>query len=342
MTLNNIIFENINEDYAYGKYADFTVIMMIKNRYINATRLCNEHGKKLDKWTRNECNKELIELVNNKIIFSHSPTPYPALVGNNNIIDGNTSIIQIQSTKHKGILRGTYIHELLIPHIASWISPKFGIMVSEIINNHIANEYIKTLNQKDNIIKERDDKIEELIRLMKESDMKAEKRTKKIIDKLEDTHLKLDETSEQLNETNTKLSYVSKKLNIAVEDRVPQTKNIDKFEDFVLLKSRKKTIDFRYYAVRGQPNYVNRKTNKKITEDKYKEILRINNVTNSVNLWNRLKEQLNKSVEYCGNELNLLNINEDEFIKIIKDIYEKRKIINIEYNNFDTDTNFSS
>jgi hypothetical protein len=49
MSLNNIIFKNIDEDYAYGKYADFTVIIMKKNRYINATRLCNEYGKKLDK-----------------------------------------------------------------------------------------------------------------------------------------------------------------------------------------------------------------------------------------------------------------------------------------------------
>jgi hypothetical protein len=338
MSLNNIIFENIDEDYAYRKYADFTVIIMKKNRYINATRLCNEHGKKLDKWTRNDGNKELIELVNNKIIYSFSPTPYTALVTNNDKLYNNTSIIQIQSTKHKGILRGTYVHELLIPHIASWISPRFGIMVSEIINNHIVTEYIKTLNQKDTIIKERDDKIEELIKLMKESDIKAEKRTRKIIDKLEDTHLKLDETSEQLNETNIKLTCVNKKLNIAVEDRVPQTKNIEKLEDFVLLKSKKKRINYRYYGVRGQPNYVNRKSNKKIIEDKYIEILRINNVSNAVNLWNRLKEQLNESVDYCGNEMNLIDINEIEFINIIKNIYEERKYIEIENNNLETDT----
>jgi hypothetical protein len=319
MTLEIIMLESIDENFAFAKYMEFTIIIMKKNNYINATTLCDQHGKQFDKWIKNDGSKELIEFIDNKIIESEND-------------DDITSLIQITSKKYKGILRGTYVHELLIPHIASWISPKFGIMVSEIINNHIANEYVKSLKQKDDVIKERDDRIEELIRLMKESDMKAEKRTKKIIDKLEDTHLKLDETSEQLNETNTKLLYVSKKLDIAVEDRVPQTKNIDKLEDFVLLKSRKKTIDFRYYAVRGQPNYVNRKSNKKITEDKYKEILRINNVANSVNLWNRLKEQLSKSVEYCGNEMNLINISEVEFINIIKDIYEKRKYIDIENN----------
>ena len=32
----------------------------------------------------------------------------------------------------------------------------------------------------------------------------------------------------------------------------------------------------------------------KITEEKYEEIIRINDVTNSVNIWNRLKEKLKK------------------------------------------------
>ena len=40
MTLNQIIFEHIDDKYAYGKYGDFKVIMMTKNRFINATKLC--------------------------------------------------------------------------------------------------------------------------------------------------------------------------------------------------------------------------------------------------------------------------------------------------------------
>ena len=279
MSLNKIIFEHIDDKYAYGKYSDFTVIIMKENRYINATKLCKEYNKELSNWKQNKGSLELIEEVEKEI----SINGYPRIE--------NKSFIIIKGGNNQ-LICGTYVHELLIPHIASWISPRFGIMVSKIINNHIVNEYIKTLKEKDTSIKERDDKIEELIKLMKESDMKAEKRTKKIIDKLEDTHL----------------------------------------------KSKKKQIDYRYYGVRGQPNYVNRKSNKKITEDKYIEILRINNVANAVNLWNRLKEQLSESVDYCGNEMNLIDINEIEFINIIKDIYEKRKYIEIENNNSETDT----
>jgi hypothetical protein len=45
MSLNQIIFEHIDNKYSYGKYGDFKVIMMTSNRYINATKLCKEYNK---------------------------------------------------------------------------------------------------------------------------------------------------------------------------------------------------------------------------------------------------------------------------------------------------------
>ena len=39
--LNDIAFEDINDEYCYGKYGDFDVIMMKNNGYINATNLCD-------------------------------------------------------------------------------------------------------------------------------------------------------------------------------------------------------------------------------------------------------------------------------------------------------------
>ena len=50
MSLNQIIFEYIDDKYAYGKYSEFTVIMMTKNRYINATKLCKEYNKEFKHW----------------------------------------------------------------------------------------------------------------------------------------------------------------------------------------------------------------------------------------------------------------------------------------------------
>jgi len=43
--IQNIIFEDINDVYAYGKYGDFNVIIMKDNGYINATKLCKDAHK---------------------------------------------------------------------------------------------------------------------------------------------------------------------------------------------------------------------------------------------------------------------------------------------------------
>jgi hypothetical protein len=97
MSLNQII-EHINEKYAYGKYGDFKVIMMTKNRYINATKLCKEYSKEFKNWLRNDNNKTLINKVEKDLNCK--------------------AIIMNQAGRYE--LRGTYVHELLVPHIIAW------------------------------------------------------------------------------------------------------------------------------------------------------------------------------------------------------------------------------
>ena len=55
-----------------------------------------------------------------------------------------------------------------------------------------------------------------------------------------------------------------------------------------------------------------------------------------------MKEKLRKKVEYCGNEMNLIDITEEELWNTIKLVYDKRKEVTIddteEYNsNSDSD-----
>ena len=97
--MQSAILEYINDDYAYSKYGDFTVIMMISNRYINATKLCKQHGKKFKNWIRNESIKQLIEEVEKKI--------------------NNKSFIIKENIDNK--LRGTYVHEKLMNPIIEFI-----------------------------------------------------------------------------------------------------------------------------------------------------------------------------------------------------------------------------
>ena len=77
---------------------------MKKNRYINATNLCNNYNKKLDKWTRNDNSKALIEIVDDKL-NTNRITPLLELSINDM---NNTSLIQVTNKNYNGILRGAY------------------------------------------------------------------------------------------------------------------------------------------------------------------------------------------------------------------------------------------
>ena len=133
----------------------------------------------------------------------------------------------------------------MIPHIATWISPKFGIMISKIINSYIADEYTKSLKEKNNTIIElkimmekMEKRAEEAEKRAEEREKKADKISKKLEQKLDDTNDQLSEIKDELVVTNQKLKHADIKLNIAVEDRVIKPSNSD-VEDFVLLKNRR-------------------------------------------------------------------------------------------------------
>ena len=65
--MQSTILEYINNDYAYSKYENYTVIMMISNRYVNATKLCKQYGKEFKHWKENIGNKQVIEEVEKEI-----------------------------------------------------------------------------------------------------------------------------------------------------------------------------------------------------------------------------------------------------------------------------------
>lgn len=53
-SLNEIIYESINNDYGYGKYLSMKVIIMKSNGYINTSKICREYGKELSTWIRSK------------------------------------------------------------------------------------------------------------------------------------------------------------------------------------------------------------------------------------------------------------------------------------------------
>jgi len=109
----SIVVQDINSKFAYGMYGDFKVILMKSNRYINATKLCQQdkvNTKRFRDWLKNDRSKLLIQQINSKI-------------------NENDCILQINNEKNSCI-KGTYVHPLLIPHIAMWCSSEFAVKVS--------------------------------------------------------------------------------------------------------------------------------------------------------------------------------------------------------------------
>jgi hypothetical protein len=62
--LQRIIFEDINDDFGYGNYGEFRVIIMKKNGYINVTKLCSLAKKQFCHWKTNKFSTEFLNAVN--------------------------------------------------------------------------------------------------------------------------------------------------------------------------------------------------------------------------------------------------------------------------------------
>ena len=63
----------------------------------------------------------------------------PKILGGRSLVC--KTVLPDNTTDVGNIISGTYVHSLLIPHIACWISADFALKVSEVINGYIVYEY---------------------------------------------------------------------------------------------------------------------------------------------------------------------------------------------------------
>lgn len=110
--IRNIIFSDIDDTYAYSKLGEFDVMIMKSNGYINASKLCTDSNKKLNKkdkkkelsnWINTDKSRKIISMFRKKI---------------------NTEPI-IKVMTGKNLTRGSYVHPYLITHISCWLSTHF-------------------------------------------------------------------------------------------------------------------------------------------------------------------------------------------------------------------------
>ncbi len=81
---------------------------------------------------------------------------------------------------------------------------------------------------------------------------------------------------------------------------------------------------YKYYIIRCQKRSIKQRLEEK---SNYTEIKRIECCPNSTNLYNRIKEKLKNNLEVRSNRINLIHMQEADFLNRINEINEEKKII---------------
>jgi hypothetical protein len=258
---------------------------------------------------------------------------------------------------------GTYVPKELILDIASWVSIEFYDRCNNIIINYFIKEFknmddeilkqkIKEVEksmekltiEKDEIIKVKDDKIDELKELMvkHEEDRKRERaQDREIILRQEQYMRSLGISLEEVKDQNEELldgnrnlkkqnKKIQRKLGIAVEDRAPQPENESKRERFVLLK-RNDPDYYPYYIIRAQNSYTTKKLkNEKTNFPNLMILLDFKCNPNSKTLYTRIKDTLKaKNVTFRNNNIDLedTELTEEQLTEEMKVINEAKRDI---------------
>ena len=172
------IFEPITDRFGYGKYLDTEIVIDSKTKYINASKICKQNGKKLKNWLINDGNQELVESWL-KINRGQNSAPYYDI--------DRTNVVGIPKSDQDKIL-GKYFHEDLLIMIAQWVSKDFAFKVIDIIKNYNDRHNKALLKEKDDKIDEQSKKIEELLAM-----------SRTIISMNHDQNAKLDNMSAEIS-----------------------------------------------------------------------------------------------------------------------------------------------
>lgn len=125
-SLKDVCFKQVSEQYWYGLFGDFKLIIDRETGYFNATKLCQDGGRRFHKWLENKQAKDLLESC--KSDHPNSPAARYTIEGNKNKI-------------YNEIISGTYVHEDLILNIACWVSSDFYWKCVKIVKEYFIHEF---------------------------------------------------------------------------------------------------------------------------------------------------------------------------------------------------------
>src|SRR5271156_6604057 len=141
--LSQVTFEQIKDNFWYGLYGEFRVIIDKSDGYVNATKICSSGGKQFYQWTRNEANQRLKKALEGDMVLDYTPDEENALQGTS--LQNCREVCKYVQTENKieedRLISGTYMHPDLVPSIAGWISPEFQLKANRVVNRYIVDEW---------------------------------------------------------------------------------------------------------------------------------------------------------------------------------------------------------
>lgn len=319
--ITKLAYENIDDTFSKARYGDFEVIMNRKTGYINATKLSADGGKRFDNWIRNDVAKELIKQC--RLLICEESTM---------LVKGG----QIP------IITGTYAHPDLIPHIASWVSPKFAIKVSKIVNDFLIRE-------REEEIRRLTGEKSELVKMLEESELRRKedhkeslkmledmkKQNEKTHDKLDDAHKKLDKAGDEIEDLQCKVDTVSERLDIVIDEVVPPCDTAELREEIGIWKLNDKTSKFTHKVFCRQIKTAHIARTRLLKEFPNATLFReINPSPNSKNFLHNLKEMYgkpgkNQKLKICHNSI-IMNGSKEDFNSMIDNVLDKAKTFGLQ------------
>lgn len=200
----NLITEKINENYSFGRYGDFKIVINNESGYVNGTQLLkqallsentirlkinkkNLDSAKVDDWYSLKGTSELLEMV---------------AYEENLKIEQLRFNIHYKQKKGEEDIRGTYIHPVLVNSLAFFfciakkrgMSPCYAVKINKLINELNINSQKKVINS----LKLRVDNYSNIIEQMREEYNKISEDRKIILHKADNVIKKLEVTTNRL------------------------------------------------------------------------------------------------------------------------------------------------
>jgi hypothetical protein len=140
--LNDICYEQIKDNFYYGKFGEFRLVIDKNTGCFNATKLCqlSSTKKQFSDWKKLSRSQELLDYYNKK------RCPENSLVIFYEVKQANYGTGKL--------VTGQYVQKEFILDIASWISPAFYFKCSKIVNYFFIELYKKDLELKEQQLKE--------------------------------------------------------------------------------------------------------------------------------------------------------------------------------------------